>query len=107
MANSEPKSFKYSDGNGGHQWDWTKIKESVIGGIILAIVIAALTTGANRLFNVVHLEAGLARIEKIQRESKNMNMMQNERINSNTRLLYGQFFPKYPCPSDLYWPEEK
>lgn len=107
MAQCEPKVYKCSDGNGGHRWDWAKIKENVIAGVILAIVIAALTTATNRVFNVKHLEAGIARIEKYQRESKNMNMMQNERVNSNTKILYGTLFPKYPQPSDLVWPEEK
>lgn len=107
MANCEPKSFKCSDGNGGHIWDWAKIKEGVIAGLILAIIIAALTTASNRIFNVRQLEEGLVRIERYQRESKQMNLMQNERINSNTSIVYGQFFPKYPRPIDLYWPEEK
>ena len=107
MAECEPKPYKCSDGNGGHVTDWAKIKEYLIGGVLLLIASAALTTAANRYFNVKHLEEGIANIQKYQRESKNMNLMQNDRLNLNTKLLYGNMFPKYPCPPDLYWPEEK
>jgi hypothetical protein len=107
MAECEPKVYRCTDGNGGHLWDWVKIKETIIGGLILAIIIATASVIGNRYFNVNRLENKIDTVVKYQRESKNMNLMQNDRINSNTKILYGQFFPKYPCPVDLIWPEEK
>ena len=50
------KPYRISDGNGGHLWDWKGIKETVIGGVILALIISISTTLLNRYFNVTKLD---------------------------------------------------
>lgn len=60
------KIYKISDGNGGHVWDFVKIKETVIAGLLLAVLISVSTTVMNRLFNVKHLEESIAQIKAYQ-----------------------------------------
>lgn len=106
MGKCEPKAYKCTDGNGGHIWDWAKIKESVIAGIILASIISVATVALNRVFNVQHLESAMARVEKYQLRSLQMNELQNKQINDNTVIIYEKFYRGVPPPR-LIWPSDE
>ena len=102
----KPKPYRISDGNGGHLWDWKNIKETVIGGLILAIIISVTTTALNRVFNVQRLEQSMKRVEAYSIRSLQMNNIQNDQINTNTELIYRKYFPGVPPPK-CQWPESE
>lgn len=98
------RPYRISDGNGGHFWDWKNIKESIIAGIILAIIISISSTVLNRVFNTRRLEATMEKVEKYSIRSLQMNEIQNKQINENTKTIYNKWFPGVPAPQ-ICWPE--
>ncbi len=102
----ETRFYKISDGNGGYKWDMSRIKETVIAGLILSIIISAATIIGNRVFTLSHIELTLARMEKHMLRSVQMDEMQNKQININTELLYKKYYPGVP-PPQVCWPTQE